>query len=675
MKNKSSLRRRLLNKLAERLVMLGGLSVIFSVLGIFLVILLEVWPLFRGMSLSKPKTDLQSFHSAATSSEPSISEFQACTNLQTIEANNTGFRGFSRKTAAREVLVGFLSRDSSGVATSSLCVLSKKSSKNLLGQSKSSSAKAELELDFSLGLLAISPDAESLVIAPKFEKVSLEAAPKIAELYWYAVGKTGSLSLVGEYRANREASLTAVTFVKGSQTLIIGDSAGGLRSLLLNRNKPEAALFGIEEVAEFKPHSGPITALVASERNRAFVSASKDGSLGFHYSTGGLTRGELKASEAAITSLEFNERADLLKFTDALGQTAVIVISDPHPDAALPNLFKAVRYEGYGEATHVWQSSSGSDEFEPKLGLWVLIFGSLKGTFYGLLFAVPIAVLAAIYTAEFMSPRFRAVVKPIVELMAALPSVVVGFVAGIWLAPLLANRILSVLLFPAVYFSLLVLSLLLLARYRRNRPRKVKALPDLEVLLALPLCVLSIWLANVFAQGIESYALGISFREFLLSAFSAELDQRNSIVVGIALGFAIIPIIFTISEDAITLVPKNLRAASLALGATRLQTALKVILPAASPGIFSAIMLGLGRAMGETMIVLMATGNTPLFDFGPWNGFRALSANIAVEMPEAPQGGSLYRVLFLSALILFLISFVINTLTEFIRRRLRKRYS
>jgi phosphate transport system permease protein len=140
------------------------------------------------------------------------------------------------------------------------------------------------------------------------------------------------------------------------------------------------------------------------------------------------------------------------------------------------------------------------------------------------------------------------------------------------------------------------------------------------------------------------------------------------------MGFAIIPIIFTITEDAMSNVPEHLKASSLALGATPWQTALWVILPTASPGLFSAVMIGLGRAVGETMIVLMATGNTPVMDWDMFNGFRAMSANIAVELPEAPEGGTQFRILFLSAFLLFMMTFMVNTLAEVVRLRLRKKY-
>jgi phosphate transport system permease protein len=146
-------------------------------------------------------------------------------------------------------------------------------------------------------------------------------------------------------------------------------------------------------------------------------------------------------------------------------------------------------------------------------------------------------------------------------------------------------------------------------------------------------------------------------------------------VVGFAMGFAVIPIIYTICEDAFSNVPQHLVSGSLALGATRWQTALRVVMPTASPGVFSAIMIGFGRAVGETMIVLMATGNTPVMDFSAFSGFRALSANIAVEIPEAPEGGTLYRILFLGALLLFVLTFLVNTAAELVRQRLRERYS
>ncbi len=170
-------------------------------------------------------------------------------------------------------------------------------------------------------------------------------------------------------------------------------------------------------------------------------------------------------------------------------------------------------------------------------------------------------------------------------------------------------------------------------------------------------------------------AFGGSFRDWLLGVTGLNYDQRNAVVVGLAMGFAVIPIIFSIAEDAFSNVPREMVSGSLALGANRWQTVTRVVLPTASPGIFSAIMIGFGRAVGETMIVLMATGNTPIMDWNPFNGFRTLSANIAVEIPEAPQGGTLYRTLFLAALILFVFTFLTNTVAEVVRQRLRRRYA
>jgi phosphate transport system permease protein len=149
--------------------------------------------------------------------------------------------------------------------------------------------------------------------------------------------------------------------------------------------------------------------------------------------------------------------------------------------------------------------------------------------------------------------------------------------------------------------------------------------------------------------------------------------QRNALIVGFVMGFAVIPIVYTLAEDALSSVPEHLRLASLGAGATQWQTAVRVIIPTAMSGLFSAVMIGLGRAVGETMIVLMATGNTPIMELNVFNGFRTLSANIAVELPEAVQNSTHYRTLFLAALVLFAMTFALNTVAEVVRQRFRKR--
>jgi phosphate transport system permease protein len=202
--------------------------------------------------------------------------------------------------------------------------------------------------------------------------------------------------------------------------------------------------------------------------------------------------------------------------------------------------------------------------------------------------------------------------------------------------------------------------------------RRVKV--GAELLVILPLLLAGAWLAFALAPFVEQLLFAGDARQWLSTTLGVTYDQRNSLVVGVAMGFAVIPIIFTICEDAFGSVPSNLVAASLAVGASRWQTAIRVVLPTASPGVFSAVMVGFGRAVGETMIVLMATGNTPILDWSMFNGFRTLSANIAVEIPEAPHGGTLYRILFLSGALLFILTFTVNTVAEIVRQRLRERY-
>jgi phosphate transport system permease protein len=285
---------------------------------------------------------------------------------------------------------------------------------------------------------------------------------------------------------------------------------------------------------------------------------------------------------------------------------------------------------------------------------------------------VPLALLAALYVSEFMHPAVKSYVKPAVEIMAALPSVVLGFLAGLWLAPVVERIV------PGLFLLPLVLPLAILAAYAGWRfvpgPVRNRFRTGTEVFLLVPVVLLGAWAAFALGGLVEATLLGGNYRGWLLSALGLTYDQRNSLVVGVAMGFAVIPIIFTIAEDSLANVPHHLRAGSLALGATRWQTALRIVLPTASPGIFSAIMIGFGRAVGETMIVLMATGNTPIMDWSIFNGFRALSANVAVELPEAPEGGTLFRVLFLAAFLLFCLTFAVNTVAEVVRLKLRARY-
>ena len=192
--------------------------------------------------------------------------------------------------------------------------------------------------------------------------------------------------------------------------------------------------------------------------------------------------------------------------------------------------------------------------------------------------------------------------------------------------------------------------------------------------MLVPVVVLVVWVSAALSPWAELWFFNGDMRQWLTSV-GITYDQRNALVVGIAMGFAVIPTIFSIAEDAVFTVPKHLTQGSLALGASSWQTVTRVVLLTASPGIFSAVMIGFGRAVGETMIVLMATGNSPVVNFNIFEGMRTLSANIAVELPETAVGSTHYRVLFFAALVLLLFTFVVNTVSEIVRQRLRERYS
>jgi len=465
--------------------------------------------------------------------------------------------------------------------------------------------------------------------------------------------------------------VTVLGFLLGDRTLIVGDAVGGVSSWQVVP-PPNGGEKRLTRTYQFAPHAAPIVAVTASRRDKSFATADRAGSVHISYGTSGQTLLSFTDKRRGLAAVVFAPKSDALLAADGQGVVAQWQVHNPHPEVTLKTLFGKVWYEGYSQPAWVWQSTGGTDDFESKMSLTPLIFGTIKGTLYALLFAVPMALLAALYVSEFMHPSVKAYVKPVVEIMAALPSVVLGFLAGLWLAPVLEPIV------PGLFLIPLVLPIVILIAYCgwRLLPLTFRARfkTGTEAFLLLPVVVFGLWLAFALGSLVETVLMQGNYRGWILSALGLTYDQRNSLVVGVAMGFAVIPIIFTIAEDSLANVPGHLRAGSLALGATRWQTAMRIVLPTGSPGIFSAVMIGLGRAVGETMIVLMATGNTPIMDWNIFSGFRALSANIAVELPEAPDGGTLYRVLFLSAFILFCMTFVLNTVAELVRLRLRKKY-
>jgi phosphate transport system permease protein len=251
-------------------------------------------------------------------------------------------------------------------------------------------------------------------------------------------------------------------------------------------------------------------------------------------------------------------------------------------------LLRPHQWSGYDHPVSVWQPISPV----PKYNIVPLIIGSLKATIVALLFAVPISLAAALYVSQLAPVRLKEWLKPGIEMLAGIPSVVLGF------------------------FALIIM-------------------------------------AGVF-QAVLGYH-----------------SRLNAFVAGIALGFAIIPVVFSIAEDALTSVPRSYTQAALALGSSKWQAAWQIVLPAALPGVFAAVVLGFGRAIGETMIVLMASGNASIVSWSLFDSTRTMTATIAAELAEAVFGGHHYRLLFLVGALLFVVTFVSNLVGDVVIHRLK----
>jgi phosphate transport system permease protein len=356
--------------------------------------------------------------------------------------------------------------------------------------------------------------------------------------------------------------------------------------------------------------------------------------------------------------------------TESAGQRFVLSVFDAEFWVTPGLLFRPQHSVGYNEPLHIWTGEAATDTTTPKLSLAPLIFGSIKAASVSMLFCMPLAIGAAIYVGFFMSLRARNRIKPLIEILESVPPVVIGALFAVTLGPRLTSHFLPVMgalamMFLGLIFAGIFWDRKIVRYYRRDY---FSPLP----FLLLPYIALCMALGAYFARWLELTLIdGTPFLAWIAYTQDWQVREHNSIIVGLALGLAMMPALFSLVEDAVRSVPKSIANASIALGATRWQSLTKVVFPIALPSVISALMLVYGRAMGETMIVLMLSGNTPILDLDLTQGLRTIAATLAIELPEAAVDGVHYRVLFLAALLLFLITLVFNSAAEWLRHKTR----
>ncbi|MEQ9479305.1 MAG: ABC transporter permease subunit [Algiphilus sp.] len=516
---------------------------------------------------------------------------------------------------------------------------------------------------------AVDPGVTAPIVSTDLSNII--AHDDAGRLHYFNIDDRKPLGLADSAQAVADgADITQLRFLNGSKSWIVGGSDGSLTQWMLVRQDDNR--FTLTPMRSFDAHDAAVTAIAADYGRRGFATGDADGVLQLHYSTSHRTTLREQVTEQPIVAIAQSPVDEQLLIEHSGGEILLYELWNEHPDLSFSALWSKVLYEGREEPAYVWQASSGSNTFEPKMSMVPLTIGTLKAALFAMIFAAPLAIAGAIYTAYFMTPRMRQTVKPTIELMEALPTVILGFLAGLWLAPFVEANL------PMIFMVLVGLptGFLLAAMAWQKAPQALRErVPSgWEAAMLVPVVVLVVWVSAALSPWAELWFFNGDMRQWLTSV-GITYDQRNALVVGIAMGFAVIPTIFSIAEDAVFTVPKHLTQGSLALGASSWQTVTRVVLLTASPGIFSAVMIGFGRAVGETMIVLMATGNSPVVNFNIFEGMRTLSANIAVELPETAVGSTHYRVLFFAALVLLLFTFVVNTVSEIVRQRLRERYS
>ncbi|HEX2140528.1 MAG TPA: phosphate ABC transporter permease, partial [Woeseiaceae bacterium] len=326
--------------------------------------------------------------------------------------------------------------------------------------------------------------------------------------------------------------LTELTFLTGGISLLAGTDRGRILQWFPVRD-PENE-YRLQRVRSFDGPDSPVTALAPEHRRKGFAAGHADGTLGLHYTTSTRTLVERKVGDLPIRELTLSPRANRIVAETGDNLFRQWHVENEHPEISWSALWGRIWYESYPEPDYVWQSSSASNEFEPKFSLLPLSFGTLKAAFYAMLVAMPLAIMGAIFTAYFMSPAMRRAVKPTIEIMEALPTVILGFLAGLWLAPLLEANL-------AALFLLLVLlpgGMVLCGFLWQQMPATIRnRVPGgwEPLLLMLPVLILG-WLAFALGPPIETAFFGGNLPQWISNRLGIDYSQRNSLVVGIAMG-------------------------------------------------------------------------------------------------------------------------------------------
>ena len=487
------------------------------------------------------------------------------------------------------------------------------------------------------------------------ERVQLQAD---GHYRWYQrVGHDWQLKVQGRLTLHRWQAATLLT---GSRTLLVADQYGQVHSWFrLHQEliaRPGIAL-----------HQAELQALIPVSADSFF--SLHPTHLHWYHATTGARLAELRLPAIPLQHLHLSEDRQLMRLEFSPEHSKAFQLHWQHPAVAGGQLWSAVHYEGRREAAYVWQTAAAADDSNPRLSLVPLTSGTLKAAGYAMLFATPLAILAAVFTAFYLPERWRYRTRATMEMLESMPTVILGFIAAFLLAPWLEQQLMLFFVLLVLVPTVLVLCSALWFHWRQRQQQQAEQ-PGALLVLSLAAGIL---MAFMLAPALEHAWFDGSLLLWLAGQ-GIDYQQRNALIIGMAMGLAVIPSIFSLTEEVVSQVPASLTQGVLALGASRWQTLSSMVLPVAAPGILAAVLLGLGRALGETMILIMATGNTPLLGFDPFEGMRTLTASLALEMPEAAVGSSHLKVLLLAALLLLVLTFLINTLVSVLRQRIRQRY-
>ena len=356
----------------------------------------------------------------------------------------------------------------------------------------------EEKLTIEEGVVSVSDKANKIILDVEQREIYISDGDGFID--YYDVSNVSSPRLVQHVHAVPESvEITSLKFLSGGISILVGDSRGQVTQWFPVRDAENN--YTVQQIRHFNSQDATITGIAPEFYRKGFLAIDAEGKTGIYHTSAHRTIKVQQIDSGPLKAIAIAPRANAMLLEISDKKLQFWRIDNKHPEISWQSIWREIWYESRDKPEYIWQSSSASSDFEPKFSLTPLLFGTLKAAFYAMLFAVPLAIFGAMYTAYFMSPRMRSTVKPTIEIMEALPTVILGFLAGLWFAPFVEKNLPSVF----ILVILLPVAVIISAYLWQKLPASIRLeIPDgWEAALLIPVVILATIISLILSQPVE----------------------------------------------------------------------------------------------------------------------------------------------------------------------------